>query len=170
MKESGEIGQLRLDLWLDAYGGDEQHRQRLIADAVKDRWKPGRRYDVILGRSVAKDLGEAFEEELRFRLWVARREATAAAIRGTQETWRSIRLKVLERDGPFCDVCGVRVGVKSGDYWCGHIVDRCVGGSDRPSNLVVQCWFCNYYKPVHHNREEYERWKRSLYDGAREVT
>lgn len=75
-----------------------------------------------------------------------------------------------ERDRGICHVCSQAIHVD--EYWCGHIVDRCVGGSDDASNLVVQCALCNYHKPVHETPEQYQEWVTAVHemlDGGRTI-
>lgn len=79
--------------------------------------------------------------------------------RATMESWTAIRRRVYQRDHGFCHVCGF--GVVADGYECGHIVDRCMGGSDRDSNLVVMHDDCNRLKPFHATREEYTEWLRT---------
>lgn len=73
--------------------------------------------------------------------------------------WKAIRREVWLRDGPVCQVCDRKI--TENDYQCGHIVDRCVGGSDDLSNLVVMCTACNQLKPIHKTPEDYRAWVAS---------
>jgi len=75
---------------------------------------------------------------------------------GATAAWNTVRKSIYARDGGVCHVCGDDVPREY--YECGHIVDRCRGGSDRPSNLVCMCNVCNRLKPVHATRDEYVRW------------
>lgn len=73
--------------------------------------------------------------------------------------WEALRTLVWERDNGICQVCLEKILWE--DYECGHIIDRCVGGPDHLSNLVVMCVLCNRMKPVHETREDYATWVRS---------
>jgi hypothetical protein len=57
-----------------------------------------------------------------------------------------------------CQVCGDALEWQ--EYECGHIIDCCVGGSDRLSNLVCMCIVCNRLKPLTETRAEYMAWAR----------
>ena len=76
--------------------------------------------------------------------------------RQTDESWGAIRSRIWQRDRGVCQVCRERIPTV--DYECGHIVDRCAGGSDLDDNLVVMCISCNRFKPVHASRAEYDAW------------
>lgn len=88
-------------------------------------------------------------------------KADKAAARGTLLNWNRLRKLVWERDSGICQVCGRTL---SWEQWeCGHIVDRCVGGTDKPGNLVVMCIICNRLKPLHVTHEDYEAWRDGGY-------
>jgi hypothetical protein len=63
---------------------------------------------------------------------------------------------VYLRDGGVCHACGRTIA--KADYECGHIIDRCAGGPDDATNLVVMCVMCNRLKPVHASRGAYLSW------------
>jgi 5-methylcytosine-specific restriction endonuclease McrA len=84
--------------------------------------------------------------------------AAEAAQRGTALSWDQTRQRIWERDGGVCQVCGDAIAWQQ--YECGHIIDRCVGGSDRPSNLVCMCILCNRLNPLTKTRAEYLAWAR----------
>jgi 5-methylcytosine-specific restriction endonuclease McrA len=86
------------------------------------------------------------------------RHAAEAALRGTTLSWDQTRQLIWERDGGVCQVCGDAIEWR--EYECGHIIDRCVGGSDRLSNLVCMCIVCNRLKPLTKTRAEYLAWAR----------
>lgn len=71
------------------------------------------------------------------------------------------RLEVWKRNGPYCQVCGLRIPQSC--YHCGHIVDQFVGGSDDPDNLIVMDEYCNQQKPFHRTKKAYEEWLASGY-------
>jgi 5-methylcytosine-specific restriction endonuclease McrA len=79
--------------------------------------------------------------------------------------WRSQRYTIYRRDRGMCQVCGSRVG----RMWdIGHLVDRCVGGSDDPSNLVLMCAHCNRVeKPITPTRAEALAWLAAARERAR---
>ena len=77
------------------------------------------------------------------------------------EGWHRLRELVWERDGPYCQVCGLKI--PKAVYDCGHIVDRMAGGLDELDNLVVMDWYCNQRKPIHETKEAYEAWLKSGY-------
>ena len=87
---------------------------------------------------------------------IPRYKAEQAAIRGTELLWEKLRRIVWERDKGRCIVCGRQC--KPGEWECGHIIDRVVGGSDEPENLGVMCIVCNRLKPLHITREEFDEW------------
>ena len=93
-------------------------------------------------------------------------KADRAAQRGTSVDWEVLRRHIWERDKGICQVCGKRTVPE--DYECGHIIDRFVGGSDRPTNLVVMCTGCNQAKPFHETREEYNEWMAARQQGGEE--
>ena len=70
--------------------------------------------------------------------------------------WTALRTYVLERDRGRCFVCRMPIG--EGEYECGHIIDRMVGGPDRASNLVAMHTTCNRLKGVHESRQEFVVW------------
>jgi 5-methylcytosine-specific restriction endonuclease McrA len=77
-----------------------------------------------------------------------------------QKSWDSKRAEVYLRDNGVCDICTIHLRFE--DFECGHIVDRCCGGSDDLDNLVVMCTLCNrVIKDLHETKEEYERWKKT---------
>jgi hypothetical protein len=75
------------------------------------------------------------------------------------ESWYKLRKLVWTRDKEICHVCGYKILLE--DYHCGHIIDRCLDGPDRASNVVAMHGWCNFYKPGHKNREEYLSWLAS---------
>ena len=63
---------------------------------------------------------------------------------------------VYQRDGGLCQSCMLPVGRR---WDVGHLVDRCVGGDNTLSNLILQCQHCNRRrKPVHRTRAEALDW------------
>jgi len=54
--------------------------------------------------------------------------------------WRSVRAKVLKRDGYRCRYCGEKA--TSVD----HVLPHSRGGTDAPENLVACCRWCNTSK------------------------
>lgn len=64
-----------------------------------------------------------------------------------RKNWSKTRVRIYERDAGVCQVCGRPVPPEW--YECGHIVDRCLDGSDEDDNLVVMCIACNRLKDVH---------------------
>lgn len=73
-------------------------------------------------------------------------------------SWLSLRRSVYLRDKGICQACLLRAGV----LWdVGHLVDRCVGGTNALSNLVLMCVRCNRTeKPIHRTRQEALAWLR----------
>lgn len=71
-------------------------------------------------------------------------------------SWAKLRQQVYERDLGRCRVCLQRVG----RVWdAGHLIDRCVGGTDTLSNLVLMCQRCNRTrKPVTPTYEAADKW------------
>ena len=58
-------------------------------------------------------------------------------------TWRKLRQKVIERDGPNCAYCGIVAGR---DWQCDHVVPVARGGKSTLDNLKVSCPTCNKSK------------------------
>jgi hypothetical protein len=89
-------------------------------------------------------------------------KADQAAQRGTRVSWQRIRRIVFERDGAICQICGAQLKWDV-NYECGHIVDRIMGGSDRPSNLLAMCIRCNRdLKPLHGSKAEFFDWAQQI--------
>jgi 5-methylcytosine-specific restriction endonuclease McrA len=67
----------------------------------------------------------------------------SSALQGNGSTtkWRKIRLRILQRDGYVCQMCGVEEA-NSVD----HIIPRLAGGSDEEWNLQTLCGSCNSSK------------------------
>lgn len=62
--------------------------------------------------------------------------------RDDAEHWdRSEVGEVIARDGHRCRYCGA-----TDDLTIDHLIPRCRGGNDKPSNLVVACRSCNSSK------------------------
>ena len=80
---------------------------------------------------------EAVEAAKR-ELWHVEQRASIRRRRGTLESWSVIRRRIYERDRGVCQICGRQTRI-DGDYECGHIIDRYVGGSDRDDNLLWSC-------------------------------
>jgi hypothetical protein len=84
--------------------------------------------------------------------------------------WRSQRYTIYRRDRGMCQVCGSRVG----RMWdIGHLVDRCVGGSDDPSNLVLMraealAWLAAARERARTGREIEQDW-RPAWEAQRRV-
>jgi 5-methylcytosine-specific restriction endonuclease McrA len=80
-------------------------------------------------------------------------------------SWLRLRRAVYRRDQGRCQVCLSRVG----RLWdAGHLVDRCVGGRDELSNLVLMDVHCNRrVKPIHRTRAEALAWLRAQQEQAR---
>ncbi len=87
---------------------------------------------------------------------------------GCELNWSNKREIVYERDNGICHICGKHVPWE--DYNCGHIVDRCCGGSDRLSNLVCMCAYCNdVMKDCHETREQYVEWLGAMVSMAKSI-
>lgn len=98
------------------------------------------------------------EEDIeRIRVaWTESGASASAVKRATILSWVATAARVYERDRGYCHACNLAV---PRDYYeCGHIIDRCRGGSDRMSNLVVMCNVCNRLKPLHDSRSAYLDW------------
>jgi hypothetical protein len=159
--------QLDLFIWGDALGAAKEAAQRKFYRAISDGaleipslddlMKSGltaieaiRQHESAIAQMKARQRW-ILEEELH-------RRAAEAALRGTPLTWDQTRQLIWERDGGVCQVCGDAITWQ--EYECGHIIDRCVGGSDRLSNLVCMCIVCNRLKPLTETRAEYMAWAR----------
>jgi len=71
--------------------------------------------------------------------------------------WRLMRRKVLERDGYKCQDCGKCLKDKPSWFTeVHHVVPRCKGGTDHPSNLKTLCVVChrNYTEELLCERRE----------------
>jgi hypothetical protein len=72
--------------------------------------------------------------------------------------WSRLRKMVFMRDGGYCQVCFWKLDYKL-SYTVGHIIDRCVGGSNQLFDTVAMCDVCNFrLKPVHRTHREYIDW------------
>ena len=76
--------------------------------------------------------------------------------------WTSICAEVFRRDKGICDVCGLDLNKDPESYECGHLVDRCAGGSDKLDNLRCMCILCNRLKPVHDTLYQYAVWRSDV--------
>jgi 5-methylcytosine-specific restriction endonuclease McrA len=81
--------------------------------------------------------------------------------------WLSLRRMVYERDAGICQACLLPVGRR---WDAGHLVDRCVGGGNTLSNLVLMCAHCNRrVKPITRTLAEARAWLEERRDRARGV-
>lgn len=114
--------------------------------------------DEELRRRIAEHLGITLASYAR----AAHHEMPLLVQRGTSESWSIIRSRVFARDRGVCLVCGLPI--LSDDWECGHIIDRCVGGTDRDANLVAMHTMCNRIKPLHETRDAYFAWVSTWYE------
>jgi 5-methylcytosine-specific restriction endonuclease McrA len=65
-----------------------------------------------------------------------------SALRSTGSTrqWRSIRERILRRDGFICQYCGQEADTVD------HVIPRRLGGLDNDENLLSACYKCNLAK------------------------
>ena len=65
-----------------------------------------------------------------------------SALRSTGSTrqWRSIRERILRRDGYICQYCGQEADTVD------HVIPRRLGGLDSDDNLLSACYKCNLAK------------------------
>jgi 5-methylcytosine-specific restriction endonuclease McrA len=65
-----------------------------------------------------------------------------SALRSTGSTrqWRSIRERILRRDGFICQYCGQEADTVD------HVIPRRLGGLDDDQNLLSACYKCNLAK------------------------
>jgi 5-methylcytosine-specific restriction endonuclease McrA len=59
---------------------------------------------------------------------------------GSTRQWRSIRERILRRDGFICQYCAQEASTVD------HVIPRRLGGLDTDDNLVAACSKCNYSK------------------------
>jgi 5-methylcytosine-specific restriction endonuclease McrA len=59
---------------------------------------------------------------------------------GSTRQWRSIRERILRRDGFICQYCAQEATTVD------HVIPRRLGGLDTDDNLVAACSKCNYSK------------------------
>jgi len=59
---------------------------------------------------------------------------------GSTRHWRSIRERILRRDGYICQYCGQEANTVD------HVIPRKLGGLDTDDNLLSACSKCNYSK------------------------
>jgi 5-methylcytosine-specific restriction endonuclease McrA len=179
-----EEGMMRR-VWVPPETDDEQHRQLdsfIYGDALAAAQERAKRVFMQMISDGAFEIpsvtelratGVPFMEAVRQhesaiaqmkarRRWILKdepyRHAADAALKGTILSWDQTRQLIWERDGRVCQVCGDSIAWQQ--YECGHIIDRCVGGSDRLSNLVCMCILCNRLKPITKTRAEYLAWAR----------
>jgi hypothetical protein len=134
---------------------------------------------LIWGEGYAKEIGRLENNLVRqlwkldneeFLKWVSSIHSTAvekadrAAI-NEGYSWREVRKIVFKRDKGKCNIC--RQQLTWENWHAGHIVDRVMGGSDHPDNIVVMCEICNvYFKPLYESREDYEKWRNQKWGRA----
>jgi 5-methylcytosine-specific restriction endonuclease McrA len=156
--------QLSLEIWGKVYAREMERQVDRILEFYQKIGEEPRITDYASfekWQSAAKTYHANHDVRYNYIRSIPREKAEAAAIRGTLMSWNRIRKIVWERDGGTCQVCGE---ILEWDYWgweCGHIVDRCMGGSDRPSNLEVMCYWCNHRKPPHKTKAEYYEWVKN---------
>lgn len=75
----------------------------------------------------------------------------------SQQEWLIMRSNVYLRDKGICWVCSSFVDLV--DYDLGHLIDRCMDGSDTYDNLAVMHKSCNLSKPKHKTLEEAVKWQ-----------
>lgn len=63
-----------------------------------------------------------------------------------------------KRDNFTCQVCDLDLEEYPDRLTVGHKIDKACGGSDRGSNLCLQCVRCNPRKPHHRDLAQYEEW------------
>jgi hypothetical protein len=71
--------------------------------------------------------------------------------------WETLRSVIYIRDNGNCWVCGNFT--KLYNYDCGHIIDRCKGGSSLPDNVAVMHELCNNIKPRHVSIDDAIKWR-----------
>jgi hypothetical protein len=71
--------------------------------------------------------------------------------------WLKLRSAIYIRDKGICWVCNSFV--KLCDYDLGHLVDRCMNGTDTYDNVAVMHKRCNLSKPHHTTLEEATKWR-----------
>jgi hypothetical protein len=162
-----EHRQLDLFIWGDALVGAQERAQRLFMQMIRGGAfeipsvtelaatgvpfiEAARQHESIIAQMKARQRWLREDEPYR--------QAAEAALKGTTLSWDQTRQLIWERDGGACQVCGDSITWQQ--YECGHIIDRCVGGSDRLSNLVCMCILCNRLKPLTKTRAEYLAWAR----------
>jgi 5-methylcytosine-specific restriction endonuclease McrA len=60
----------------------------------------------------------------------------------TPRAKRNRKERLIERDGPYCKLCGTRRAPT--DLNIDHITPKSEGGSNNISNLRLACYPCNY--------------------------
>lgn len=72
--------------------------------------------------------------------------AEHARRQGRSSSWirRSTRWAIYARDRFCCVLCGYSAGVPSEQRTLDHVVPRCYGGSNEPSNLITAHRSCNF--------------------------
>lgn len=70
-----------------------------------------------------------------------RRDSNKARRGLSNQRWREIRLRILERDAWQCQYCG-----GTDDLTCDHIMPLARGGSNHDDNLTAACRSCNSSK------------------------
>ena len=76
--------------------------------------------------------------------WKSSPPTPANRARTSTTAWRSLRLKVLARDGHMCQIRGPRCIVNATQV--DHVVAKHLGGQDVPSNLQAACVPCHAHK------------------------
>lgn len=68
----------------------------------------------------------------------------------------SLRYKILSRDNFRCQYCGRGVGEEV-TLHVDHVVPRCEGGTNDPSNLKASCADCNHGKGPHPGNPNFKK-------------
>jgi 5-methylcytosine-specific restriction endonuclease McrA len=159
--------QLDLFIWGDALAGAQEMAKRVFMQMIC-----GGAFEIpsvteltatgVPFMEAVRQHGSTIDQMKAQQRWLLEdepyRHAAEAALKGTTLSWDQTRQLIWERDGGVCQVCGDSIAWQQ--YECGHIIDRCVGGADRLSNLVCMCIVCNRLKPLTETRAEYIAWAR----------
>ncbi len=157
--------QLNLFVWGEAFQNAQMLALRKwIRDEIDGKHE-------IPSEDKFKNVFEYLDTEEKYHLdiereifWKPLMEASKVAIREAFETKSQTRKEraawkrfLREWNKGICWACGRKVEVEYLEI--GHIVDRCEGGEDLPSNLAPVCITCNRLKPLHKTKEEALEWR-----------
>lgn len=100
---------------------------------------------VVAKAGETRELGDAFRNAMKRGRVVWQLELDKKRRAKARQLHRGLRFKILTRDKFRCVLCGVE-GSSGGLLTVDHVIAKCNGGGDEPTNLRTLCTDCNYGK------------------------